>query len=138
VISKLNRLVDTNNLGRASFQTNIECSSFAIVSQSSGSAMVVAETGISEAPVEVVNPAIALGNDRPDVASSAAADTTQVDKCEDLKDLQIAEENLDLNELKEEILEGADEEDAGFDVVESMTKDVYRKNACNVRQRSSS
>jgi hypothetical protein len=30
-----------------------------------------------------------------------------------------------LNELEEKIQEGADEENAGFDVMESMTSDVY-------------
>ncbi len=61
--------------------------------------------------MEVVNPVIALGNNRPEAASSATVDTTQVDECEDLEDLQRAEENIDLNELEEEIQEGADEVD---------------------------
>jgi hypothetical protein len=108
--------------------SNTELSASTIVSQSSRSATAVAETDVTNASAaHFVNPSISLGHDTSEEVAAevtTTVDTTQVEKFEDLPE---AGEDLDLNELEEEIQEGADEEDAGFDVMEIMTTDVYQK-----------
>jgi hypothetical protein len=65
VISEVNRLVATNNIGVTSLQSNAKHSASAIVSQLSGSTTAVAETDVTNASAaQIVNPSISLGYDK--------------------------------------------------------------------------
>jgi hypothetical protein len=64
------------------------------------------------------------------------SETAQPNVSSSAEETPLAADDFDVDEMAEEILEGIQEEDVGFDVLENITSDVYQQKCQECEQRS--